>query len=182
MKKLTSTLVIAATILSTLPLMAQQRRLSPHETIWSVVDGNRLSIIYGRPYTIKPGTSQVRKIWGGLVPYDKIWRTGADLATIFITQKPLEMGGTTIPAGVYTLYTLPSENGPTKLIINKQVGQWGLQYDPSQDLARIDMKKATLDTPVNQFTMGISRNPSGGGILKMSWEKTEFSVPFTVKK
>ena len=88
MKKIISTLVITAVaMIGALPAMAQQPRAassggnSPHETISAVIDGNRVTITYGRPYTIKPGTTEARKIWGGLVPYDKPWRMGADEAT-----------------------------------------------------------------------------------------------------
>ncbi len=177
-----STLILAATILGTLPLLAQQRRLSPHETISSVIDGNRVTIVYGRPHTVKPGTTEVRKIWGGLVPYGKVWRLGADEATLLITQKPIEMGGTTIPAGAHTLFMLPEESGTSKLIVNKQLGQWGLQYNEGEDLARIDLQKDATDSKVDQFTMAIAKGSSGGGVLKLMWENTQFSVPFTVQK
>ncbi|MGA3285696.1 MAG: DUF2911 domain-containing protein [Verrucomicrobiota bacterium] len=183
MKKLISTLVITAVaIVSALPVMAQQKRLSPHETISAVIDGNRITVVYGRPYTKSPRTGEVRKIWGGLVPYGKVWRTGADEATLLITEKPIVMGGTTIPAGAYTLFTLPQEDGTAKLIINKQLGQWGMQYDEKQDLARIDLKKEALEKPVDQFTMAVEKNSAGGGVLKLTWENTQFSVPFTVQK
>ena len=109
MKKLTLTLItVAATLLSALPSMAQQKRLSPHESTQGFIDGDFLSIVYSRPYTKNPQTGEVRKIWGGLVPYGQVWRTGANEATLFFTQKPIVMGGTTIPAGGYTLYTLPA--------------------------------------------------------------------------
>lgn len=177
MNKIKSALILTA-VLATLPLMAQQRpRLSPHDTISAVSDGNRVTIVYGRPYTKDPHTGEMRKIWGGLVPYGKVWRTGADEATLLITQKPIVIGGATVPAGAYTLFTLPAEDGSAKLIINKQIGQWGLQYDPSQDLARVDLKKETLDKPVDQFTMAVK-----SGELKMMWENTQYSVPFTVQK
>jgi hypothetical protein len=167
------------------PLMAQQKRISPHETISKVIDGNRVTIVYGRPYTKDPATGQNRKIWGELVPYGEVWRTGADEATLFITQKPILIGETTIPAGAYTLWTFPGEDGAAQWIINKQVGQWGIgpgSYDKEQDLARIDLKKEALDAPVDQFTIAISKNPSGGGLLKMMWENTAFSAPFSVQK
>jgi hypothetical protein len=167
------------------PLMAQQKRISPHETISKVIDGDRVMIVYGRPYTKDPTTGQNRKIWGELVPYGEVWRTGADEATLLITQKPILLGGSTIPAGAYTLRTLPNEDGTAKLIINKQIGQWGIgpeSYDEKQDVARVDLKKEALDAPVEQFTMAISKNPAGGGDLGMMWESTAFSVPFTVQK
>jgi hypothetical protein len=182
MNKLKSILIIGVIIASTLPLMAQQKRVSPHETTSAVIDGNRVTIVYGRPYTKDPRTGENRKIWGGLVPYGKVWRTGADEATLLITQKSIVIGETMIPAGAYTLFTLPQEDGTTKLIVNKQLGQWGLQYDEKQDVARIDLKKDVLDTPVDQFTMAVSKNPSGGGLLKMMWENTQFSVSFTLQK
>jgi hypothetical protein len=173
---------VAVAMLSALPLVAQQKRVSPHETIGAMVDGDRVTIVYGRPYTRSPKTGEMRKIWGGLVPYGKVWRMGADEATLLITQKPIVVGGTTVPAGACTLFMLPEENGAAKLIINKQIGQWGLQYDEKEDIARVDLQKAALEKPVDQFTMAIAEESSGGGTLKLIWENAEFSVPFTVAK
>ncbi len=182
MRNLQTTLILAATLLSAWPLTAQQRRLSPHETISSVIDGNRVTIVYGRPYTKNPRSGEERKIWGGLVPYGKVWRMGADEATLLITQKPLVIGETTVPAGAYTLFMLPDDSGASKLIINKQLGQWGLQYNQGEDLARVDLKKDSAAEPVHQFTIALAKNPAGGGLLKLTWEDTQFSVPFTVQK
>ena len=184
MNKIKSLLVIALIGLGILPMMAQQKRVSPHETISAVIDGNRVTITYGRPYTKNPRSGEVRKIWGGLVPYGRVWRTGADEATTLITQKPLLIGETTVPAGAYTLWTLPAEDGSAKLIINKQVGQWGVgpgSYDEGQDLARVDLKKEALEKPVDQFTITIAKG-GAGGVIKLSWENTEYSLPFTVQK
>jgi hypothetical protein len=191
MNKLKSILAIAAIALSTLPLAAQQKKFnstggnSPHETTSAVVEGSRVTVTYGRPFTKDPHSGEARKIWGELVPYGKVWRTGSDEATTLITQKPLMFGDTAVPAGAYTLWTLPAEDGSAKLIINKQIGQWGVgpgSYDEKNDLARIDLTKTALDTPVDQFTMAVSKNPSGGGLLKMSWENTQYSTAFTVQK
>jgi hypothetical protein len=189
MKNLGYTLVlVAAVIACAWPAAAQQKRLSPHENISTVVEGNRVTIVYGRPYTKDPKTGVTRKIWGGLVPYGKIWRTGADEATLLITQKPIELGGAAIPAGAYTLWTLPTE-GKTTLIVNRQIGQWGISprdpkqtYDEALDVARIDLKKDVLKDPVDQFTMSIEANPAGGGVLKLTWENTRYSTTFKVKK
>jgi hypothetical protein len=174
--------LLIATLFTTLPLMAQQKRVSPHETISAKIEGNRITVVYGRPYTKDPKTGEARKIWGGLVPYGKVWRTGSDEATLLITQKPINLGETAIPAGAYTLFTLPAEDGSAKLIVSKQIGQWGLEYDEKQDFARIDLKKDALEKPVDQFTMAVAKNPSGGGTLKMMWETTGYSVPITVQK
>ncbi|MGO9585758.1 MAG: DUF2911 domain-containing protein [Limisphaerales bacterium] len=186
MNKLKSALIIATIIATALPVMAQRKRVSPHETISAAIDGNKITIVYGRPYSKDPKTGEIRKIWGGLVPYGKVWRTGADEATLLTTEQPIVLGGTTIPAGTYSLFTLPAADGTAKLIVNKRTGQWGIPYkeqnEATNELARIDLKKAALDKTVDQFTMAIEPNPAGGGVLKMMWENTGFSVPFTVKK
>jgi hypothetical protein len=183
MKKITSTLLVTAIVLaSALPVMAQEKRISPHETISARIDGDRVTVTYGRPYTVKPGTTDVRTIWGDLVPYGEPWRLGADEATLLITQKPLVVEGKTIPAGAYTLYMIPQQNGASQLAFSTQLGGWGIPVDQSHDLARVDLEKDALDKTVDQFTMTVSRGASGGGELKLMWEKTEFSVPFTVQK
>jgi len=175
---------MTAMLIGALPLMAQDKPQrvnssggkSPHETTSVIVNGNRVTLTYGRPYM------KGRTVWGGeLVPSGKVWRTGSDEATILITQKPIVIGETTVPAGAYTLFTLMNADGSAKLIINKQIGQWGIgpgSYDEAQDLARIDMKKDTLETPVEEFTMAVTRD----GQIKMSWDKTAYSVSFTVQK
>ena len=183
MKKIISTLVITtAAMIGAMPAIAQERHVSPHETLGSVIDGNRVTITYGRPYTTKPGTTEARKIWGGLVPYDKPWRMGADEATILITQKAIVLGGTTVPAGAYTLYMVPSETGVSKLAISTGLGGWGIPVDTKHDLAQVELTKTSLDKPVDQFTMGVEKNPAGGGVLKLMWEGAQFSVSFTVPK
>ena len=181
MNTLKSFVAIAAMVACTLPLMAQQKRVSPHETVSAVIDGSRVIVTYGRPYTKNPKTGEPRKIWGGLVPYGQVWRTGADEATTLITQKALVFGDTTVPAGAYTLWTLPAEDGSAKLIINKQIGQWGVgpgSYDEKNDVARVDLKKDALDTPVDQLTIAVSKP----GLLKLSWENIQYSAAFTVQK
>lgn len=182
MNKIKSILLLAVLILGSLPLVAQQKRVSPHETIGAVIEGNRVTIVYGRPYSKDPKTGEVRKIWGGVVAFDKVWRTGSDEATLLVLQKPIQLGETTVPAGAYTLFTWPNEDGTARLIINKQVGQWGTQYDSKQDLVRVDLKKELLEPAADQFTMAVAKGPSGGGLIKMMWENTQYSVAFTVPK
>jgi hypothetical protein len=186
-----STLVITALIAGALPALAQQTKvnstggISPHETTSQVFDNarnNRVTITYGRPYTKDPRSGAARKIWGGLVPYGRPWRMGSDEATTLVSQKGIEIGGKTIPAGVYTLYMIPSETGTSQLVFSSALGGWGIPVDTAHDLVKVDLTKATLDKPVDQFTIAIDKNPSGGGILKLSWETTEFSVPFTIQK
>lgn len=180
----TSLIVSMALLLVASPLMAQQPRKSPHETINGRIDGMLVTITYGRPYTKDPSSGQPRKVWGGtLVPWDKVWRMGADEATTLITQAPLMFGETAVPAGAYTLYFVPSENGTSKLAISKAIGAWGIPVNEKEDLARLDVKKeAPLETAVDQFTMAIARNPAGGGTISWMWENTKYSINFTVKK
>ncbi len=93
------------------------------KTISAVIDGNRVMVTYGRPYTKNPRSGEVRKIWGGLVPYGKVWRTGADEATILITQKPITLGGAAVPAGAYTLWTLPGRRSARQKADHQQAGR-----------------------------------------------------------
>ncbi|MDQ6655852.1 MAG: DUF2911 domain-containing protein [Verrucomicrobiota bacterium] len=180
MHKLGSSLVLSVILLAATSVFAQERqRVSPHETVNATVAGDELTVVYGRPRTKDPKSGEERKIWGGLVPYGQVWRMGADEATLFTTKKDIQMGDTTIPAGTYSLYLLPTETD-AKLIVNKQTGQWGTKYDQAQDLARIDMKRAPLEDPVDQFTIEISET-NAAGVLKLAWEETEYSVSFTPK-
>ncbi|MBI2151032.1 MAG: DUF2911 domain-containing protein, partial [Acidobacteria bacterium] len=121
-------------------------------------------------------------IWGGLVPWGKPDRLGADEATTLITQHPIDFGGTTIPAGVHTLYIVPSLDGATKLAFSKHIGKWGIPVDESQDVARVDLKKEELSPVVDRLTLAIE--PAGGnnGVFKIMWDDTQWSVPFSVQR
>jgi hypothetical protein len=170
-----TTLLLGCVFFTASLLNAQERqRVSPHETVNATIGGNELSVVYGRPYTKDPKSGEARKVWGTLVPYGKVWRMGADEATILTTKKDLEIGGKTVPAGSYSLYLLPDESG-AKLIINKQTGQWGTKYDEAQDLARVDLKKESLGSPADQFTIAID-DRNDGGVLKLMWENTQYTV------
>src|SRR5213075_2277521 len=109
------------------------------------------------------------------VPWNAVWRTGANAATQLSTSADLVIGGATVPAGKYTLWTLPTPSG-WKLIINKQTGQWGTEYSAAQDLVRVDARLETLAAPVEQ--MLIAFEP---GTLTVSWDKTKVSVPVSRK-
>lgn len=138
-------------------------------------DGKTVTIDYSRP------SAKGRKVMGGLVPYGQVWRTGANEATSFVTTADLSIGGTTVPAGKYTLYSLPGENA-WKLIINKETGQWGTKYDEKQDLSRIDMKVAKTGAPVEQFTISLDKAGADSATLKLEWENTSGSVEIKEKK
>jgi Protein of unknown function (DUF2911) len=147
----------------------------PGTASYSFPDGKKITIEYSRPYV------KGRKIMGGLVPYGQVWRTGANSATSFTTDTDLVVGGTTVPAGKYTLYTLPGESG-WKLIINKETGQWGTKYDEKQDLARVDMQVAKTSAPVEQFTISFDKPGGDATKLKLDWENTSASVDIREKK
>jgi hypothetical protein len=166
--------VLAAVLMTGATVAAQNQRASPHETVNATVDGAKISVTYGRPYL------KGRKVGDQLAPYGKVWRTGADEATTLVTDKALMFGSTHVPAGTYTLYTLPNENG-WQLIINKQTGQWGTEYSEAQDLARIPMKVTKSPSTTEQLTIAINDTPAGGE-LKLSWENSDITAPFTVMK
>jgi hypothetical protein len=161
-------------------------RLSPHETTYVRVGSDRassslVSITYGRPYAAKGGKGEARKIWGELVKWDKADRLGADEATLIVLQHPIEIDGKTIPAGAHTLYIVPSASGPSKLAFSSHIGKWGVPVDETKDIARVNLKSTPLDQEVNQLTI-VLENQQTNGLIKIMWEKTQFSVPFTVKK
>jgi len=147
----------------------QGNRPSPSDTATVTLKGKEIKIAYSRPYM------HGRKIMGDLVPYGQVWRTGANEATMLFNPVPLNVGGFDLRAGKCTLWTLPSA-GPWKLILNGQTEQWGTNYDPSGDLARVDMQKATLDHPVEQFTISWKKTGEDSADLIMEWETTRVWV------
>lgn len=172
-----TTLAAAAlALLSAAPLAAQgagAKIASPRDSVIQTVNGARLAIDYGRP------SKRGRVIFGGLEPWNAVWRAGANEATGFVTSKDLVIGGTNVPAGSYTLFILPSPAG-WKLVVNEQTGQWGTEYHREQDLARIPMTVIKPPQPVEQLTYSVE--PRGrGGVIRMRWDTADASVPFTVK-
>jgi hypothetical protein len=177
MKTRVTTLLLVATLAlaAVTPALAQQKPpLSPPGQAAVTIGAATITIDYARP------SMRGRKIMGELVPFDKVWRTGANAATTLKTSAALEIGGTLVPAGTYTIYTLPGQQA-WKLIINRQTGQWGTQYDQAQDLARLDLKVEATAAPVEQFTITLSGTGGQAGLLAMEWENTKLTIPFTVK-
>ena len=172
-----TTLMLVAVLLvaGMAPAAAQQKPpLSPPGQAAVTIGAATITIDYARP------SMRGRKIMGELVPYDKVWRTGANAATTLKTSAALEIGGTVVPAGTYTLYTLPGGKA-WKLIVNKQTGQWGTQYDQAQDLARVDLKVGATAAPVEQFTITLAGTGASAGLITREWENTKLTIPFTVK-
>lgn len=121
-----------------------------------------------------------RKIYGDLVPLGEVWRTGANEATTFVNSADVNVGGTTVPAGTYTLFTVPN-NDQWKLIINKKTGEWGIPYKyESDELARVDMKVSKLPSPVEDFKISYAKS-GGGCTLQIDWERTRASVDISAK-
>jgi hypothetical protein len=121
-----------------------------------------------------------RKIYGDLVPFGEVWRTGANDATTFITSADVVVGGKTIPAGSYTIFTVPAADKWT-LIISKKTGEWGIPYKyESDELARVDMKVSKLPSPVENFTIAYDKAGSGC-TLRIDWETTRASVDIAAK-
>lgn len=151
-------------------LHGQKQPASPRKQAEAKLgNGKKVSVDYGAP------SMRGRKIMGELVPYGQVWRTGANEATGFVTEADLMVNGTKVPAGKYTLYTLPTATG-WKLIISKQTGQWGTEYNPSQDLGRVDMKVSKTAAPVEQMQINLSPGKAGEVALHIVWENTDASV------
>jgi hypothetical protein len=149
-------------------------QLSARDTARALLGADTLWVDYGRP------ARRGREIFGSVVPWNTVWRAGANTATHFRTSADVVIGGTAVPAGTYTLWALPAPGG-WKLIVNRQTGQWGTVYDEKQDLARIDMRVETLADPVERFTIEIA--PQGDGAeLRMAWDRTRAAVPIARRK
>ena len=172
------TLAILPIFLLTLTAFAQkvqdktQRPSPPDWTQCSLPAGKMIVVDYSSP------RAKGRKIFRGLVPYGDVWRTGANEATTLITTADLTIAGHDVPAGSYTLFTLPTADKWT-LIINKHTGEWGIPYKyESEELARVPMQVSATAAPVENFN--ISFDQSGGGCtLRVSWENTQASATFT---
>jgi hypothetical protein len=147
--------------------------VSPADTVRGTIGGANIAIAYSRP------AKRGRVIFGNVVPWNQVWRTGANAATMFTTDKDLLFGNTVVPAGKYTLWTLPTPSG-AKLIFNSETGQWGTDYHSDKDFARLDLTSRRVSSPVEQFVIGLV--PQGtGGLLRFAWDDREYAIPFTVK-
>jgi len=151
-----------------------QRPSPPAQAKCDLGGGKTLTVDYSSP------RAKGRKIMGGLVPYGQVWRAGANEATTFVTDADLNVGGTTVPAGKYTIFAVPEES-KWSLVISKKAGEWGTAYPgPSEDLARIDMKVSKTPAMVEDFTIAFDKSGSGC-TLRMEWENTRASVEIARK-
>jgi len=155
-------------------IFAQQdksKRASPPETATGTVAGSTITINYSSPAV------KGRTIWGGLVPYDKVWRLGANEATIFETSKDIMVGGKKLPAGKYSLYAIPGKDNWT-FIFNSKTGQWGIKMDGSttDDPANDVLKVTAKPQKSSSFNERMKFNVDQQG-FSVEWENLKVSVP-----
>jgi hypothetical protein len=146
---------------------------SPPANVAATIAGKKITVEYYAP------SMHGRKIMGNLVPFGEVWCTGANWATKITTEANLQIRGLKLPAGSYSIWTLPNANEWT-LIVNKQTGQFHKDYDSSTDFGRTRMDLKTLADPVETFRIELRADGGNKGTLALDWEKTEASIPFTV--
>src|SRR6185312_17555152 len=152
-----------------------KRPSPPAQAQCKLPDGKTITTDYSSP------RAKGRQIFGRLVPYNEVWRTGANEATTFVTTANLSVEGKDVPAGSYTIFTVPAQDKWT-LIINKKTGEWGIPYKyQSEELARVPMQASSTPGPVENFTIAFNQGGSNC-TLQMSWESTQASVTFAEKK
>ena len=147
---------------------------SPPADTAVTIGGKKIIIKYCAP------SMHGRKIFGGLEPYNNVWRAGANEATALHTDADLDVKGISVPKGNYTLFVWLNAK-QWQLIVNKQTGQWGLEYHQNQDLGRIPMDMSKPAGPIDTFKISLASAGGGKGKLQLEWENTIASVPFTVK-
>ena len=148
-------------------------QLSVRDTARATIGVAALSVDYGRPL------ARGRTLLGNVIGYDRVWRTGANAATQLSTSAPITLAGLSLPAGTYTLWTVPRAGG-VDLIVNRQTGQWGTEYRRAQDLGRAPMTSDSVDPPVERFTIAIEPGGAGRGTLAMAWGNFRWTAPIVV--
>lgn len=149
--------------------------LSVRDTTRATIGSATFTVDYGRPL------ARGRTLLGDVIPFGYVWRTGANAATQFTTSAPITLAGIKVPAGAYTLWTVPRTDGSVELIVNKQTGQWGTSYDSRQNLASAPLKTETLATPVERFTIAIAGADDRRGTLTMEWGPLKWIAPIVVE-
>ncbi|HSU14108.1 DUF2911 domain-containing protein [Longimicrobium sp.] len=150
------------------------RQLSVRDTVRARIGAAAFTVDYGRPL------ARGRVLLGNVVPYDRVWRTGANAATQFTTSAPVTLAGMRLRAGTYTLWTIPHARG-AELIVNRQTGQWGTRYDAAHDLGRAPMTADRVAPPVEQFTISIDAVDARRGTLAMAWGPFRWTAPIEVR-
>ena len=162
--------IVAAMILAA-PLLAQQ---SPPAETSVTIAGKVIRINYSAP------SMRGRKIFGGLEPFGRVWRAGANSATALHTDANLDIGGLAVPKGDYTLFVYLDPK-QWQLVVSKATGEWGLDYDQRRDLGRVKMDMSKPPKPIETYKMTLSSVGANKGKLQLAWENTIAEVPITVK-
>ncbi len=149
-------------------------QLSPRDTVRANIGAASITIDYARPL------ARGRVLLGNVIPYERVWRTGANAATQFTTSAPIKLAGIQLAAGTYTLWTVPHPNG-VDLIVNGQFGQWGTEYNAARDVARAPMQSAALATQVDQFTIAVAPTDARHGTLTLEWGSFRWTAPIEVR-
>jgi hypothetical protein len=170
--------LVALTVCATFGLAQEdksKRPSPPASTHCMFTDGKTLTVDYSSP------RMKGREIYGGLVPYGKVWRAGANEATTFVTAADLMVGDKEVPAGSYTIFTLP-EQGHWTLIVSKKTGEWGIPYPGAQyDFTRAPMELSKLPAPIEDFTISFVQMPDGCS-MNMDWATTRATILIREKK
>ena len=147
------------------------KRQSPPATASGSIQGTSIAVEYSQP------TKNGREIFGKLIPYGEMWRTGANEATEITVSKDVIVAGKLLKAGRYELFTIPTAEKWT-IIINSKLGQWGdFYYDPKSDVLRVEVPSQMNDTVLERLTLQIETVPVEG--LSIAWDKTRVFVPIT---
>lgn len=171
---MTRAILLASTLSVCAHLVLAQYTSPPADTAVTI-GGKKISVKYCAP------SMHGRKIFGGLEPYNKVWRAGANEATALHTDADLDIkGALLIPKGDFTLFVWLDAK-QWQLIVNKQTGQWGLEYHQNQDVGRIPMDMSKPASAIETFKITLSAAGGNKGKLQLEWENTIASVPFTVK-
>ncbi len=144
--------------------------ISPRDTTRATVGGHNVAVDYSRP------AKRGRKVWGDVVPWDRVWRLGADFATHLTTSADLRVGNVDVPAGTYTLWMLPSEDGAALLIINSQTRIFGTMYSATRDFARVPLRRSSSTSVVERLTIAIE-----GAAIVIRWDDLAWSAPLISK-
>lgn len=147
--------------------------LSVRDTARGRVGAVEFLVDYGRPL------ARGRELVGNVIPFDAVWRTGANAATQFTTSTAISLAGLDLAPGTYTLWTMPTRKDII-LIVSRQFGQWGTQYDPSRDLGRASFDVGTNATPVERFTISFAQSDSMHGTMILEWGPFRWSAPIVV--
>jgi Protein of unknown function (DUF2911) len=150
------------------------KSLSVRDTTRAQIGNSIFTVDYGRPLL------RGRTLLGDVIPYDRIWRTGANAATQFTTSAPIKLAGMQVPAGAYTLFTAPHTNG-VDLIVNKQTGQWGTEYNRSLNLGTAKIISEVTTAPVEEFTISIISGDNRHGTLVLEWGSFRWVAPIEVQ-